>query len=175
MRDAAAKQEAFEEASKLRNQFRPLDDNEVDFLETVKQKERNRTEAVRQETAEQLAAFRKEQAASEQDVDGNLVTTTKAGSEKAGDGSLWATSKKRRKPQVDRDVKGAKTRRLSEGREVSAVGTATETKVSSIDGPITSKNAVTKLDKTVTPNQEKGPTKPAGLALGYGTDSDSDG
>ncbi|KAK0619983.1 NEFA-interacting nuclear protein NIP30, partial [Immersiella caudata] len=36
----AAKQSAFEEANKIKNQFRALDDDEIDFLEGVREKKR---------------------------------------------------------------------------------------------------------------------------------------
>ncbi|KAF7543346.1 hypothetical protein G7046_g10019 [Stylonectria norvegica] len=57
----AAKQAAFEEQSKLRNQFRALDDDEVEFLEEVREKKRTEEDRVRRETEEGLKAFRERQ------------------------------------------------------------------------------------------------------------------
>ncbi|OHE94919.1 hypothetical protein CORC01_09838 [Colletotrichum orchidophilum] len=55
----AAKQAAFEEANKIRNQFRALDDDEIDFLDEVRASKRAAEEKVRRETEEGLAAFRR--------------------------------------------------------------------------------------------------------------------
>ncbi|KAK1979275.1 N-terminal domain of NEFA-interacting nuclear protein NIP30-domain-containing protein [Colletotrichum cereale] len=55
----AAKQAAFEEANKIRNQFRALDDDEIGFLDEVREAKRAEEERVRRETEEGLAAFRR--------------------------------------------------------------------------------------------------------------------
>ncbi|KAI8215981.1 hypothetical protein K4K54_000378 [Colletotrichum sp. SAR 10_86] len=57
----AAKQAAFEEANKIKNQFRPLDDDEIEFLDEVREAKRAEEERVRRETEEGLAAFRRAQ------------------------------------------------------------------------------------------------------------------
>ncbi|KAK1967304.1 hypothetical protein LY78DRAFT_692126 [Colletotrichum sublineola] len=57
----AAKQAAFEEANKIRNQFRALDDDEIEFLDEVREAKRAEEERVRRETEEGLAAFRRAQ------------------------------------------------------------------------------------------------------------------
>ncbi|KAG6053330.1 hypothetical protein E4U17_004812 [Claviceps sp. LM77 group G4] len=57
----AAKQAAFEEQTKIRNQFRPLDDDEIEFLDEVKAAKRMEEERVRRETEEGLRAFREQQ------------------------------------------------------------------------------------------------------------------
>ncbi|KAI9891198.1 MAG: hypothetical protein M1814_003041 [Vezdaea aestivalis] len=56
-----AKQEAFEESIKLRNQFRSLDEDEAEFLDTVLESTRAREAAIKKETSEQLESFRKNQ------------------------------------------------------------------------------------------------------------------
>jgi len=56
----AAKQAAFEEARKLRNQFRALDDDEVEFLEGIRAREREESERVRNEVERGLERFREE-------------------------------------------------------------------------------------------------------------------
>ena len=55
-----AKQEAFEEKSRLKNQFRSLDEDEVEFLDSVLESTRAQEAAVKRETAEQLEAFRRQ-------------------------------------------------------------------------------------------------------------------
>ncbi|KAG6024407.1 hypothetical protein E4U40_003293 [Claviceps sp. LM458 group G5] len=57
----AAKQAAFEEQTKIRNQFRPLDEDEIEFLDEVKAAKRMEEERVRRETEEGLRAFREQQ------------------------------------------------------------------------------------------------------------------
>ncbi|KAK3353335.1 N-terminal domain of NEFA-interacting nuclear protein NIP30-domain-containing protein [Lasiosphaeria hispida] len=54
----AAKQAAFEESSRIRNQFRALDDDEIDFLEGVREQKREEEGRVRRELEEGLKAFR---------------------------------------------------------------------------------------------------------------------
>ncbi|KAF4340052.1 nefa-interacting nuclear nip30 [Fusarium beomiforme] len=57
----AAKQAEFEEQTKLRNQFRALDDDEIEFLDEVRANKRAEEERVKQETEEGLKAFRERQ------------------------------------------------------------------------------------------------------------------
>ncbi|KAJ8610152.1 hypothetical protein MRB53_038759 [Persea americana] len=60
-----AKQEAFEESIRLKNQFRTLDEDEADFLESVLASTRKKEAEERKETVEQLAVFRAQQEAAE--------------------------------------------------------------------------------------------------------------
>ena len=57
----AAKQAAFEEANKIKNQFRALDDDEIDFLDEVVYKKRLEDERIKRETEEGLEGFRRAQ------------------------------------------------------------------------------------------------------------------
>jgi hypothetical protein len=57
----AAKQAAFEEANRLRNQFRALDDDEADFLEGVAASERAEEARRRRELEDGLRGFRERQ------------------------------------------------------------------------------------------------------------------
>ncbi|KAJ9607684.1 hypothetical protein H2200_007762 [Cladophialophora chaetospira] len=107
----AAKQEAFEEAARLKNQFRALDEDEVDFLDSVLESSRAKENAVRQETAEQLEAFRKQRAAAEQ----AMMDGPDPGADVAtSDAAAWATKKKKRRRDKDTEA-GAdpKLRKLS--------------------------------------------------------------
>ncbi|KAH6856346.1 N-terminal domain of NEFA-interacting nuclear protein NIP30-domain-containing protein [Chaetomium sp. MPI-CAGE-AT-0009] len=54
----AAKQAAFDEAHRLRNQFRALDDDEVEFLDEVRLRKRREEEQARREVEDGLRAFR---------------------------------------------------------------------------------------------------------------------
>ncbi|TQN68855.1 FAM192A-like protein, partial [Colletotrichum shisoi] len=75
----AAKQAAFEEANKIKNQFRALDDDEIDFLDEVRAAKRAEEERVRRETEEGLAAFRRAQ-------EGGGVNLKRPGGGDVGDG-----------------------------------------------------------------------------------------
>ncbi|KAL4999639.1 N-terminal domain of NEFA-interacting nuclear protein NIP30-domain-containing protein [Aspergillus recurvatus] len=55
-----AKQEAFEEKIKLKNQFRALDEDEVEFLDSILESTRAQEATVKKETAEQLEQFRRQ-------------------------------------------------------------------------------------------------------------------
>lgn len=59
----AAKQAAFEEQNRIRNQFRALDDDEIDFLDGMLDERRIEEERIKRETAERLASFREAQKA----------------------------------------------------------------------------------------------------------------
>ena len=54
----AAKQAAHEEANKIKNQFRALDEDEIEYLEGVRERKREEEERVKRETEEGLKAFR---------------------------------------------------------------------------------------------------------------------
>ncbi|PFH58048.1 hypothetical protein XA68_14234 [Ophiocordyceps unilateralis] len=53
----AAKQAAFEEKHRLKNQFRALDDDEAEFLDDVRERSRLEEERVKKETEERVRAF----------------------------------------------------------------------------------------------------------------------
>lgn len=55
-----AKQEQFEEKTRLRNQFRSLDEDEVEFLDSVLESTRAQEAAVKRDTADQLEEFRRQ-------------------------------------------------------------------------------------------------------------------
>ena len=55
-----AKQEAFEEKIRLKNQFRSLDEDEVEFLDSLLESTRAQEANIQKETAEQLEVFRQQ-------------------------------------------------------------------------------------------------------------------
>ncbi|TLD34755.1 hypothetical protein E2P81_ATG04920 [Venturia nashicola] len=104
-----AKEEAFAEANRLKNQFRAIDEDEADFLESVLESTRAQEDAIRKETAESLAAFRKQQeekekAALDLSDSGNLVD---------GEETWHFSSKKRKKGKPKEFLKGIKLRKTS--------------------------------------------------------------
>jgi hypothetical protein len=111
----AAKQDAFEEANRLKNQFRALDQDEVEFLDSVLESTRAEEARVKRETAEGLALFRQQQ----DDADRKART----GAEKATDvpnespittEESWVAGGRKRKRTKDKDgFKGVKVHRSS--------------------------------------------------------------
>ncbi|TDZ72024.1 hypothetical protein CTRI78_v001496 [Colletotrichum trifolii] len=87
----AAKQAAFEEQNRIKNQFRPLDDDEIDFLDEVRESKRAEEERVRRETEEGLAAFRKAQNKRPNEA-GDAEDKAEGGGEEE-----WSVARKRRK------------------------------------------------------------------------------
>ncbi|THY24152.1 hypothetical protein D6D01_05623 [Aureobasidium pullulans] len=104
-----AKQEAFEEAAKLKNQFRSLDQDEVEFLDTVMETTRAKEDAVRKETAEQLEAFRRQQEDTEK---ASREAAPEASNQSEGD--TWAFNARKRKRNREKEaIAGLKLRKSS--------------------------------------------------------------
>jgi hypothetical protein len=92
----------------LKHQFRALDDDEIDFLESVNETQRAREAEVRKEETERLKAFR-DQREKEADDEG-------VGHVGDGDEVVWgaAGGRKRKKGKESKDaLKGLKVRRTS--------------------------------------------------------------
>lgn len=113
-----AKQEAFEESIRLKNQFRNLDEDEVEFLDAVLESTRAKEEAVKKETSEQLDIFRRQQEEadkallSEDIIAGDTHTSGKA--ETLSTEAQWAINARKRKRAKDKDgLKGVKLRKSS--------------------------------------------------------------
>ncbi|KAL8799734.1 MAG: hypothetical protein Q9182_005677 [Xanthomendoza sp. 2 TL-2023] len=133
----AAKQEAFEESIRLKNQFRNLDEDEVEFLDSVLESTRAREDAVKKETAEQLKAFRRQQEeADKASLSGTTTTTepaafegTSSRPEASATDSHWAINARKRKRVRDKDaIPGIKLRKSSSTSEkptVPKAGSAT--------------------------------------------------
>lgn len=135
----AAKQEAFEESIRLKNQFRNLDEDEIEFLDSVLESTRVKEEAVEKETKEQLDLFRRQQEEADKallDAAGNnsTVAPATAGSPLAEEGQ-WAVNGRKRKRAKEKEVlKGVKLRRSSSTSGQVAPPT-TETYIPSILNP----------------------------------------
>ncbi|KAL9025216.1 MAG: hypothetical protein Q9196_005923 [Gyalolechia fulgens] len=119
----AAKQEAFEESIRLKNQFRTLDEDEVEFLDAVLESTRAKEDAVKRETNEQLDLFRRQQ----EDADRALLTdTTNSGTSREAHSpvndtaaeSSWAINARKRKRNKENDIRsGLKLRKSSSTTE----------------------------------------------------------
>jgi len=106
---SAAKQEAFEESIRLKNQFRSLNDDEVEFLDSISESTRAKEAAVQKETSEQLAAFRKHQ----EEVEKAALALGSSGSP-VEEEETWVTSGRKRKKGKEKEIfKGVKLRKSS--------------------------------------------------------------
>lgn len=119
---AAAKQEAFEESTKLTNQFRSLDEDEIKFLDAVQERTRAKELAEKKDTKEHLGEFRKQQeeierAAREQEGAASPPTVTES----------WAAGPRKRKKGKEKDgFGGVKIRRTSTGEKAAGEQTIGE-------------------------------------------------
>ncbi|KAL8645830.1 MAG: hypothetical protein Q9226_007122 [Calogaya cf. arnoldii] len=120
----AAKQEAFEESIRLKNQFRNLDEDEVEFLDSVLESTRAKEDAVKKETAEQLNLFRRQQ----EEADKAALNLPSTGTENPSEAAIgpessttesqWAINARKRKRVKDKEVlPGVKLRKSSSTSE----------------------------------------------------------
>ncbi|KAI5926265.1 N-terminal domain of NEFA-interacting nuclear protein NIP30-domain-containing protein [Camillea tinctor] len=103
----AAKQAAFEEQNRIRNQFRALDDDEIEFLDGVRDGQREEEDRVKRETEAGLASFRRAQ---------NSSTTIAEGGDAEEEEESWgagAAAGRKRKRDREREIKGVVKRRTS--------------------------------------------------------------
>ncbi|KAF2233573.1 hypothetical protein EV356DRAFT_448090 [Viridothelium virens] len=107
----AAKQEAFEESIKLKNQFRSLDEHEAEFLDSVLNTTRAKEDALRRETSEQLESFRKQQ---EQAQKPELAEGQ--GGSPVTEQEHWVAGPRKRKREKD-VIPGVKLRKSSSGAQ----------------------------------------------------------
>ncbi|KAJ5568595.1 hypothetical protein VI817_006533 [Penicillium citrinum] len=106
-----AKQEAFEEKTKLKNQFRSLDEDEVDFLDSVLESTRAQEAAVKKDTAEQLEVFRKHR----EEAEKALLGPTSSEVTPAEEEEWVIPARKRRRDKKDLLLHGKKRKASVEG------------------------------------------------------------
>lgn len=144
-----AKQEAFEESIRLKNQFRSLDEDEVEFLDSVLESTRAQEAAVKKETAEQLAEFHRQREEAERSLldDPSSEKAGPGGSAKSpGEEEQWARSGKKRKRNKKDLLFPTKTHKSSTGEDAAAEAApkATDETVKKGNAPAT--NISTKSD-----------------------------
>lgn len=168
----AAKQEAFEEAARLKNQFRALDDDEVEFLDSVAQASRAKEDAVRQETTEQLEVFRKQRALAEQALLEQATTEETSKSDDVVGKSAWTTQKKRRRRDKESDPgSDSKSRKLSSPVDDKALAPERAKTNSSEQVPLQN----TELQQpSIRPTDDTLKPTTAGLDLGYSSSEEED-
>lgn len=117
----AAKQAAFEEATKLRNQFRSLDEDEVEFLDEVRQKKRTEEAGRRKEVEDGLREFKEMQkrtAPGMEEESGVIEETDWAVGRKKRKTSKAAVAKKAEEPTKEKESsENAKTELKEERTE----------------------------------------------------------
>lgn len=115
----AAKQEAFEESIRLKNQFRNLDEDEIEFLDSVLESTRAKEEALKRETTEQVNLFRHQQ----EEADRVLLSQINNADDATAVGtahdlgtseSQWTINARKKRKRVEKEVhKGVKLRKAS--------------------------------------------------------------
>ncbi|KAF2182141.1 hypothetical protein K469DRAFT_728928 [Zopfia rhizophila CBS 207.26] len=117
----AAKQEAFEEATRLKNQYRALDEDEAEYLDSILESTRKQEAAVRKETLEQLDLFRKHQ----EEAEKAALAEQTSGNPLAEDEQWIASGRKRKKGQEKGLLRGVKRRESSTAEQIKAEGKPT--------------------------------------------------
>ncbi|PLN79439.1 N-terminal domain of NEFA-interacting nuclear protein NIP30-domain-containing protein [Aspergillus taichungensis] len=113
-----AKQEAFEEKIKLKNQFRSLDEDEVDFLDSIMESTRAQEAAVKKETIEQLEVFRRQR----EEAEKALMEDNTADVVPAGEGEDWKIPARKRRRDKNKNllIPGKKRKSMGDGAEEGA-------------------------------------------------------
>ena len=94
----------------MKNQFRTLDEDEVEFLDSVLESTRAKEDAVKKETSEQLSLFRQQQQEADreliEEIPAGVPTTRTSGSPTASSTteSQWAINARKRKRMKDKDT-----------------------------------------------------------------------
>ena len=170
----AAKQEAFEEATRLKHQFRTLDDGEVEFLDSVTQAERLKEASVKKANAEGLEAFRRQREEAERIEIEQSINEVR--------GEDWSTKKKRKRDRENEGGAKLKARRVSsiEGAEAdtSVPPKSTVQKTSAVAANSPAIPSTTKSDDNskslATPPTTKEVVAKAATGLGLGAYSSDD-
>ncbi|TLD11378.1 hypothetical protein PgNI_06509 [Pyricularia grisea] len=182
----AAKQAAFEEANKIKNQFRALDEDEIEFLDEVAAAKRAEEERTRKEVEDGLGRFRELQQLKGKDGDGGDDAGEAGGD---GDKEDWSfgtgagARKRRRKDDGGglRGLKGVVRRKTEQGGEKKDSGAdeVASGKAERVDGPVKSEEKPAAAEKTAPPVPVEAPIassqpKPSLSLVAYGSDDDSD-
>ncbi|KAJ4354620.1 uncharacterized protein N0V89_006357 [Didymosphaeria variabile] len=165
----AAKQDAFEEATRLKNQYRALDDDEAEFLDSVLEATRKKEAEVQKDTLEQLDAFRKQREEAERKA---LEAEEPEGV--VEEEAHWVAHGRKRKkgPEL---LKGVKLRKTSsateEKKDVGGKSNAGDTKKAPLPGAPASTAAATKSPSA---SSAPKPSIPVSLSLGYASSDEDD-
>lgn len=158
----------------MKNQFRSLDEDEVEFLDSVLETTRAKEAAVKRETAEELDAFRRQQ----EEAEKAARTTGPEDAPESTESTSWSVGKKRKKGREGL-LGGVKLRKASSGEKTSV---AAESEVAMPALPFKDESAKVVKEAKSDPKKDNpavkptGPTKstaPLGLGLAaYSSDED---
>ncbi|KAL5397080.1 hypothetical protein PMIN06_005917 [Paraphaeosphaeria minitans] len=166
----AAKQDAFEEATRLKNQYRALDDDEAEFLESVLEASRKKEAEVRKDTIEQLDAFRRRREEEERKA---LEAEASVGVKEEEAHAQWVTHGRKRKkgPELFKGVKQRKTSEPSDDKK----DAEKKSKVEKAAPPAhASKADATGATSSKASTAPLSPSQPVLLDLGYASSDDDD-
>jgi len=164
----------------LTNQFRALDDDEIEFLDSVQQSTRAKEAKVKKDTKEQLDAFRRQQ----EEIEKAAKQAESADAPVLTESWVASGSRKRKKGKEKEGLAGVKVRRTSsqtvqpvELSEPIAAPSPSEVRVSVTAEAAPTQNATTQTSESGTTKVESlSPSPPAavpGLGLGgYSSDED---
>ncbi|KAF7585850.1 hypothetical protein BBP40_009972 [Aspergillus hancockii] len=157
-----AKQEAFEEKIKLKNQFRSLDEDEVEFLDSVLESTRAQEAAVKRETAEQLELFRRQR----EEAEKAALEVGSADVAPPAEGEDWKIpARKRRRDKKDLLLPGKKRKSTAEGGdETSSPGEQKTDKDVKESGKDAKKESVLAPAQKAEITESKPPVKPVNSA-----------
>lgn len=180
----------------MKNQFRNLDEDEIEFLDSVLESTRAKEEAVKKETTEQLDVFRRQQEEADKALLSEAVSTNDASPlGLASSESQWAINARKRKRAKEKEgLKGVKLRKLSTASETpaklvepdpAALVSADEKEAALVKGPSTENrddmikeaqlSSVASDNATITSSASSTKEKPITLGLGLvGYSSDED-
>ncbi|KAJ5610890.1 hypothetical protein N7510_007609 [Penicillium lagena] len=192
-----AKQEQFEEKIRLKNQFRSLDEDEIEFLDSVLESTRAQEAAVKKDTADQLELFRRQR----EEAEKAMLGPTSSEITPAEEDEWTIPGRKRRRDKKDLLIPGKKRKASATGRPEDdskgqepqkqsqggpqATGTSAPTSTRSKETQNTASAAkaekepsgTAKADTARKQPEAKQPAKPAPVSLGlaaYGSDSESE-
>ena len=154
-----AKQEAFEEKIKLKNQFRSLDEDEVEFLDSVLESTRAQEAAVKKDTADQLEVFRRQR----EEAEKALLEDTSADVAPAAEGEDWKipARKRRRDKKKDSLIPGKKRKSTAESTGEDSPQKEQKTEEAKSAGKDEEKGtpSVSAPNNTVPPQKESNPSE----------------
>jgi hypothetical protein len=167
-----AKQAAFEEQNKIRNQFLSLNEDDIDFLDEVRERQRKEDQEKKRELEDGLKAFREARKA-------EGLTTSTADDENQVEGNdpgeSWEVGGRKRKRVKgrEREVKGVR-RKVEEGEKKDEGAGKDSAKVESSKDQTSKATTATATQpaKTAAPSSTGG-SKSLGL-VAYGSDDSDD-
>ncbi|KAF9885956.1 hypothetical protein FE257_012131 [Aspergillus nanangensis] len=157
-----AKQDAFEEKVKLKNQFRSLDEDEIDFLDSIMESTRAQEAAVKKETAEQLELFRRQR----EEAEKTLLEEGSTDVAPAAEGEDWKIPARKRRRDKNKDllIPGKKRKSTTEMHNDAPLPTQqTEKDVSARRGDTNEKSRPSLVLSQETPKQSHVTTAPSNL------------